>query len=308
MPQFSVRKSTFIDAPAEKVFATVRDFKKWGRWSPWVIAEPDCQISFSEDGKSYSWDGEIIGSGEIAVTGEVASRSIDYQLTFLKPWKSVSSVRFLFEEKSGATEVTWSMDSALPWFLFFLKSMMTAFVGSDYERGLSMLKDEIETGSVPLKLDFPGQGDFPGLAYVGIKTACPVTDIGPRMDADMGKLQTLFAARSTVSAGPPVSIYHHWNMVKGTAVYTVGFPVDSLPADLPAGFTSGRIPACRTYRVRHTGPYRHLGNAWAAGMMHGRAKVFRQNKAIPPFEIYETGPDEAAPNDLATLLHFPVKA
>jgi hypothetical protein len=48
------------------------------------------------------------------------------------------------------------MDSKQPFFQFFLKGMMTSLIGMDYERGLRMLKDYVETGSVPSTLEFPG--------------------------------------------------------------------------------------------------------------------------------------------------------
>ena len=35
--------------------------------------------------------------------------------------------------------------------------MMEAFIGMDYDRGLLMLKDLVEKGSVPSKLDFIGE-------------------------------------------------------------------------------------------------------------------------------------------------------
>jgi hypothetical protein len=36
----------------------------------------------------------------------------------------------------------------MPWFLFWMISQMEVFIGMDYERGLKMLKEWIETGSI----------------------------------------------------------------------------------------------------------------------------------------------------------------
>ena len=36
------------------------------------------------------------------------------------------------------------MEGTLPIFLFFMKKKMSAMVGSDYERGLAMLKELLE--------------------------------------------------------------------------------------------------------------------------------------------------------------------
>ncbi len=131
MPRFSVLKSIFIEAPVERVHATVRDFRQWPAWSPWLIAEPDSRIAYPADGKGYTWEGKITGSGGMLVTGEDAPRSIDCQLTFLKPWKSVNTVRFTFADRDGGTEVTWTMEGSLPFFMFWMKPMMSGYIGAD---------------------------------------------------------------------------------------------------------------------------------------------------------------------------------
>ena len=50
MPKVSVRKSIVIDAPLEKVYEFVRDFKPWPAWSPWLITDPECKVSYADDG------------------------------------------------------------------------------------------------------------------------------------------------------------------------------------------------------------------------------------------------------------------
>ena len=67
MPIFTVEKSIEIEAPIEKVYAAIRDFREWVPWSLWLISEPDCPLDYGEDGKSYSWEGKIIGSGKMEI-------------------------------------------------------------------------------------------------------------------------------------------------------------------------------------------------------------------------------------------------
>jgi DNA gyrase inhibitor GyrI len=199
------------------------------------------------------------------------------------------------------------MDSSLPFFMFFFKRMMEGFIGMDYQRGLGMLKDYVESGSVPSALEFQGQSAFTGFNYVGVKSQCALEAVGPAMESDMGKLGSWIKEAGVEPAGMPFSIYHKWNIVKGTTDYTLGVPLKEVPASLPAEFVSGAIPSGAVYKVKHTGPYRHLGNAWAAGMMHGRSKQFRQNRGVDPFEIYESDPQETAEHELVTVVHFPAK-
>ena len=307
MPKFNVTRSVLINAPLESIYSTVRDFKSWPKWSPWLISEPDCKVDYSDDGKSYSWDGNIVGSGEMLVTSETENSVIGYRLSFFKPWKSVSTVQFKFERKNDGVEVTWVMDGSLPFFMFWMKPMMAAWIGMDYERGLGMLKDFSEKGSSCSKLAFEGEQAFPGFSYVGIRTSCAIKDIGPTMEKDFGDLFAWLGEHNITPSGTCFSIYHKFDMVKGITEYTGGAPVDSIPSSLPSNFISGKMEDCKVYAVTHTGPYRHLGNAWSAGMMHARSKIFKQSKAIHPFETYENDPRETPEEEIVTKVCFPVK-
>ncbi|HEY1121593.1 MAG TPA: SRPBCC family protein [Haloferula sp.] len=306
MPVFSVRKSIRIAAPVQKVYDLVREFKSWPAWSPWLIAEPGAKMTFTPDGRGYAWDGEITGSGEMEIIGGDPPWSIHYRLTFLKPWKSVNQVDFHFSEHNHETEVEWTMEGKLPWFMGWMKGMMTGWIGADYDRGLKMLKDLIETGSVPSKLDFTGIQSVGGFRYVGVKSSCAIADIGTEMGRDMGKLMEWLGKSGATPSGSPFAITHKWDPAKGTAEYTIGFPFKDAP-DAPSEFVRGEIPSCKAYVVKHTGAYRHLGNAWASGMMHNRAKKFTADKKVPLFEIYDNDPTVTPEAELVTRVHLPAK-
>lgn len=306
MPKFKVEKSVFARVPIQKAYGVVRDFNQWAIWSPWIIAEPDCQQSLSEDGRKNAWDGRIVGTGQMEIQSDERNKAIQYRLTFLKPWKAVSPVKFMFEAKEGGVEITWSMVGSLPIPLFFMVRTMRALVGMDYERGLLMLKDYLETGSVPSKLEFPGIETFEGFNYIAIKTRCTIAGLGEAMEKDFARLVDYLDV-DAASMERCFSIYHKWNLVKGNAEYSAGCPVTSIPDNLPEGFVVGEFPSCKVYKVVHTGPYRHLGNAWSSGLMRGRAKLFKQSKKVHPFETYDNDPEQAPENELITNIHFPVK-
>jgi len=308
MPKFSVERSTVINAPRGQVYATVRDFRQWPTWSPWLVCEPACQLSFDEDTRGYSWNGEIVGEGKIRITEESEPDSIRYQLEFLKPWKSTADVQFRFEEENGQTEVTWSMHSSLPFFLFFLKGMMTGMIRMDYDRGLLMLKDLVETDEIPTFTELLGPQSFEGLAYVGVRSQCNMSEVGMSMERDFKDLIAKMEQANLEPSAKPFSIYHQWNLGKASVDYTIGVPVAETPADLPLNVISDRLPDCEAFVLKHTGAYRHLGNPWSIGYAHARAKKFAINKQIPPFETYENDPANVDETELVTHVHFPIKS
>ena len=306
MSNFEVERSILIPKPAEVVYATVREFKTWPKWSPWLCAEPKCPLVFSPDGNSYSWNGEIVGSGEMKVVAERENEFIDYELAMSTPYKSDSKVRFQFGREGDRTRVTWSLNGNLPFYLFWMQGMMISAIGMEYKRGLAMLKDYLKKGAVPSALDFVGAGEFAGLSYVGMKNSCRISDVSEKMEADLLRLKKWVQDQHITPSGGPLSIYHKWSLTQGTTSYTLAFPVDKVPGWLPENFVSGTIPTCQVQRIRHTGSYLHLGNAWTAGMASIRAKKWKPRRGVHPFETYDNDPNEVADEDLVTTVHFPM--
>jgi len=301
----NVERTIRIDAPVEKVYRTVNDFNHWTAWSPWLIMEPNAKVNVSDDAKFYEWDGKQVGSGNMKVTEEKPYASVDYDLTFLKPWKSTAKVRFEMHGHGDHSHVTWYMDSSLPFFMFWMKKSMEAYVGMDYERGLMLLKDYVEDDQVHSKLEFKGIGNYPGCKYVGIRTQCNSDSLSNNMKNDFDRLWKVVGEDG--ASNNAFSIYHKWDMVKNIIEYTAGIPVDQVPDDMPSDIITGNIPSTPVHTIRHTGPYSHLGNAWSTQYNYHRGKVFKMNKKIDPFEVYVNNPAEAKANELITDIHFPCK-
>ncbi len=307
MPKMNVVRSITIDTDASTVFSKLNDFNHWPTWSPWLIMEPGVDVTVSDDAKYYEWKGNRVGEGNMKITGEVENEKIDYDLTFLKPWKSEAKVSFLVNESGDGTEVTWTMDSSLSFFMFWMKKMMEGFIGMDYERGLNLLKDYVEKGEVESKLEFMGVQSFPGTKYVGIKTTCSMAEIGEKMSADFGALEQHLETLSDVEITGSYSIYHKWDVKKKLVIYTACFGVNKHPDTLPAGMFNNEIPATNVHVVRHIGRYDHLGGAWGAQMNMQRGKEFKMKRGIDPFERYHNKPGNVPDKELVADICFAAK-
>ncbi len=303
----SIIRSVKVNASAEKIYSIISDFNHWVPWSPWLIMEPGVEVNVAEDSKYYDWNGKRVGSGNMKITSEVENQSVQYDLVFLKPWKSKAKVSFSLTPESDETLVTWTMDSSLPFFMFWMKKMMEAFVGMDYERGLNMLKDYSEDGKVHSALNFNGEIAFSGGLYVGIEATTTKGKMPTQMGADFGKLWAFLDDHKDLINGMGFSMYKKWDMVRDKIIYLAGVQVKSIPSDLPQGMVSGEIPATKVHQVEHIGPYAHLGNAWSAQYMMQRNKEFKMNKKIFPFEVYQNIPGEVDDKELITQVNFAVK-
>lgn len=311
MSAYHIQRSIVIEKSTQEVFDYIKNFHTWGQWSPWLCTEKTAEVNISGNGSNegdvYAWKGKLVGEGTITNDILEFPSRIDQTIRFVKPFTSEGHVYWDFEGVENGTKVTWHMESSLPFFLFFMKKKMIAWMEGDYDRGLKMIKEAMETGEVLTNIEIGDVIDFPEVEYVGLKTRCTIAEIGPKMQEDFAKMEQIFVEKAVTPVGAPFSIYNDFNMVKGTCTYTLGFPAEEMPNDI-GEFLIGTIPAHRALKATHTGSYDNLGNAWMAGFSYiQNTKGLKVNKKIPPFEIYVDNPEEVPPKDLKTELYFPVK-
>lgn len=307
MPKMNIVKRKLINAPIDKVYDTLNHMSTWQTWSPWLIMDTDTKVEVAADEKSYSWVGKRTGEGHMKITQENRLQSIDYDLTFLKPWKSEAKVKFTTTEKDGGTEVAWYMDSNLPWFMFWMKKMMIAFVGNDYERGLNLLKDYVEDGKIHSKLNWKGESQYPGCTYLGIRRKCSIEDMPKLMEADFTKLMQYAHSTEGADIAGAFNQYHKFDFVKKIVDYTAGVPFVTIPVDAPSEFIKGNLAATKIYTLEHKGPYEHLGNAWSTMYNMHRNKEIKIQKGYHPFETYGNSPKDTDPKDLISYVNFALK-
>lgn len=310
MPAFSVVSSIDINVPASRVREALADFNTWPIWSPWLIMERDCKVTYKgtigELGHGYDWNGQKVGSGGMTLTSLDANR-LEADLLFLKPWKSQADIAFDYEAvDENKTHVKWYMDSSLPFFMFFMLGKMKAMISGDYDRGLSMLKDYLETGAVPSNTVVEGVVDAPASLYAGKTYHTAMSDMSESMGAAFPEVFKVVTDAQAQINGKPFSIYNNMDIVKKTCMYTAAIPVASSVSVGHGVQCSDRL-ACKALKVVHTGPYRHLGNAWSTSMSDLRHEKIKMDKSIPPFEVYISDPENTPEESLITEIYVPVR-
>jgi len=306
MPKLLVSESIVIDKPLTKIHEIISDFHHWRPWSPWLVSEPETKVDVRPDGKYYKWDGHRVGSGEMTILNE-SENHIDYDLTFLKPWKSTAKVQFDLKSQGSSTEVTWSMQSSLPWFMFWMTKMMNNMIASDYQRGLSMLKEHVEEGVIHSKLEFIGEKPYKGSQYIGVRTTISIDKMPKQMESEFTQMMTYVADKQDIVNGQAITIYHKWDFAKQIVSYTSGIPVKSIPSDLPSNMITFKQPDQKVYTLRHIGKYVHLGNAWSTVYSMHRNKEFKTVRGQHPFETYIVGPKEAPAHQMVSDINYPMK-
>ncbi|MEO7886852.1 MAG: SRPBCC family protein [Polaromonas sp.] len=143
---FRVQRQTTIQAPPEKIFPLINDYKQWGAWSPYEKKDPAMKRSFSGPaagkGAAYAWEGKEVGTGDMLITESVPASLIKIDLNFSKPFESHNKVVFSIQPQAGGSVVSWEMAGPAP----LISRVMHVFfnidkmVGNDFEAGLADLK------------------------------------------------------------------------------------------------------------------------------------------------------------------------
>jgi len=145
--EFHIERAILIQAPPEKPFARVNDFRAWEAWSPWEGKDPAMQRMYagpeSGRGAKYAWTGnKDVGEGRMRIESSQPSREIRIELEFIKPFPATNQATFTFAPEGEGTKVTWGMDGHRNFVMkaFSLFVNMEKLIGPDFERGLAKIK------------------------------------------------------------------------------------------------------------------------------------------------------------------------
>ena len=145
--QFRVQRSAAINAPPEKIFPLINDFKAWTAWSPYETRDPNMKRTYGEktsgNGAIYAWEGNSqVGAGNILITDATASSKVALDLNMTSPMDAHNKVDFTLTPAGDSTTVTWAMRGHAPYFAKIIHVFlnMDKMVGGDFEAGLAKLK------------------------------------------------------------------------------------------------------------------------------------------------------------------------
>ena len=144
---FSVQRSVRIQAPPDKIYPLLADFRRWAEWSPWEHLDPAMKRTHSGaasgPGALYQWDGnDEVGAGRMEVTAAQPPTEVQIKLDFIRPFEGHNTTVFTLAPQGSATQVDWRMSGPTP----FVSKLMQVFVsmdkliGKDFESGLAKLK------------------------------------------------------------------------------------------------------------------------------------------------------------------------
>jgi effector-binding domain-containing protein len=169
-----VERQIVINQPATLVDQKIGDLQLFHeKWNPWALKDPNMSYNFSgtpgEAGHSYSWKGnDQVGTGELTVVGHHGDSLLEKMSI---EGEGAANSYFVLNEKDGSTTVTWGMTFDVGFFrrppMMFMN--MDKMMGPDFEKGLNMLKAELENAKNKM-VEYPIEElQWPEVTYVGRK-------------------------------------------------------------------------------------------------------------------------------------------
>lgn len=148
---FRVVRTATIDAPPEKIFPLLNDFRGWASWSPWERMDPAMERNHSGAasgvGAKYHWRGnKKVGEGSMEILESAPPLRLKLRLDFIKPFEGHNQIEFTLAPTGSGTTVAWDMHGPanLMTKVMGLFMSMDKMIGKDFEAGLENLRAQVE--------------------------------------------------------------------------------------------------------------------------------------------------------------------
>ena len=144
-------KTIEISKPVDQVYNVVKDFNFYKKWNVWSQMDKDAVGELSgpvgEVGSKWSWNGDTVGVGSLTIEELVPDQSIISKLEFKAPMQAVAQDLWKFDMiDSSTTKVSWSYAGTVDsYFARYGNLFLENVIGPDYEKGLSNLKELVES-------------------------------------------------------------------------------------------------------------------------------------------------------------------
>jgi effector-binding domain-containing protein len=291
----TVERSVIVNAPIEIVYRQVNDFHNWEKWSPWMEKDPDMEIEYfgSEKGKGskYCWvgDPESVGKGCLSIVDEEENTSIKTLLEF--EGTSPGNGNWTFEKISDGVKVTWAMESDMSEPIIvgkYFGLLMDGLIGPDFEKGLSNIKNIVE--SMPAYSIEISEGQEEAMQYVYMREKGSSADIGPKMDSIANEMLSFIKARNLEMGEKVFAIWHVNDMENDYYEFSFAFEVSGAEEIDDEKVKFGTMENFKAVKGVHMGAYNNMEGSYGEMMKYIEDKGYPLDKEW--MEFYITDPME----------------
>lgn len=142
---YSIEKNITVNAPADLCYDKVANLNQYRDWNPWSLMEPDADKKISGTPKTighrYEWEGKKIGAGSLTIKSVNPGKSLEFELEFLRPWRSKAIDSWTFESEGAQTKITWKNSGTLSYPVArMMGPVILKNLNQQFEQGLNNIK------------------------------------------------------------------------------------------------------------------------------------------------------------------------
>lgn len=265
---YTASSSIVIESNSYNVFPYFADLRNWEKWSPWREKDTTTKYQYSDNsfgaGSTMAWDSknEELGTGKITTVQFKKFHHINYQLDFVKPFKSKSGGQFIVEKlNDNQVKVTWTNKGKLRWPLDRWFNTFMSFkkmLEKDFAHGLDNLKKVVEANPQrtlpkvdPEKMELPEQ-----LIYSVMHETVLNAEIGAKIgESYQTIIKAIETTKATAIEAPPICLFYSHNnktskMRPGLLVLGCG--------SMPKGVECIPLKAGKVLRFTYLGGYSNM--------------------------------------------------
>ena len=304
--RFHVLRSLEIDATVESVYAAVLDLKSWPLWSPWLMQEAGARLDYSEtvdaEGGYCSWDGKIVGAGKVTHVEIRNGRTIQQQLEFKRPFKSVGQVDWEFKKIGVRSLVTWEMRGKMPFLYRFMAKRMEPMIGRDFELGLALLGGYLNEAIPHPQLKFVGEEKLEQFHYWAIPFNGNLRQLEAARRSSIETLRSSPASR----IGLALTLYQQFDPLGVKFQAEIAVPTGDNPP--LSNYRQRSFDGGHYFKMTLQGDLRFLPLGWHALASHCRMHKIKTEPTRPALEIYHQDPGATDnSNQQLTTLFLPIR-
>jgi uncharacterized protein YndB with AHSA1/START domain len=150
---YSTAREVIVNQPKTAVFEYLKLLKNQNKFSVWGSMDPNMKTEFlgtdGTEGFVSAWESQDknVGKGEQEILKIVDGERLDYEIRFIKPFKSTSWAYITTKSvDDNKTQVHWEFHGNMkyPANLMLLFMKMEKMIGKDLDKGLQNLKSILE--------------------------------------------------------------------------------------------------------------------------------------------------------------------
>lgn len=292
----SIQRSVEIKSPVNKVFMKIANATEWQNWDYW--SELDSTITNHYEGPVYgkgatrSWTSEESGCGNMIFTDVLLNNRIDYDLNFIKPFKSHSKGSFTFEQIQGITKVSWDDVQELPFYIRMFGLFIEQMIGTAFDESLNNLKVLCETEQETFNILMQNKASF---NYYSQTATCEVKNIGKTLEQLYGSIYQNIIRDEADFFGRPICFYH--NFSADSVQLEAALPV------LKKSSSAKTVAESVVIKATYVGPYDKTQPAYDA--LDQFVSNNELNVSPTHYQVFITDPGEVNdPNKWVTEIYY----